>query len=71
MTTRLKQAIERVQALPAEKQEWFADLLLGALAEHSDKAQLPFGVRVTADTKAAERPIARQAVRILLGQGHT
>lgn len=53
MTTRLKQAIERVQALPAEKQEWFADLLLGALAQQSDKAQLPFWVRATPEERVA------------------
>ena len=33
MTAKLKQAIERVQALPAEKQNWFANMLLEALNE--------------------------------------
>ena len=53
MTTRLKQAIERVQALPEDKQDWFANMLLTALEDDSDKTKLPFWVRATPAERVA------------------
>ncbi len=52
MTTRLKEAIERVQELPEDKQDWFADMLLQALNAAKDKDDLPFWVRATPEERA-------------------
>ena len=52
MTTRLKKAIERVQELPEEKQDWFAQMLLEALDATKDRDDLPFWMRATPEERA-------------------
>jgi hypothetical protein len=52
MTTRLRKAIERVQELPDEKQDWLAQLLLEALDAARDRKDLPFWLTATPEQRA-------------------
>ena len=53
MTTRLKQAIERVQKLSEDKQDWFAKMLFDALEEDNENTKIPFWVRATPQERVA------------------
>ena len=54
MTTRLKEAIEKVQKLPEEKQDWLANLLLEVLEQENVKAgKLPLWLRATPEERVA------------------
>jgi|GEM_PF-5877878 len=53
MTARLQEAIQKVQKLPTEQQEWFALLLLDVLKAKEDNENFSFAVLATPEQRVA------------------